>query len=56
MSLGLEKHFNVRWVVNNNHLAAATLKANKAGSDICIYMEDVKMFLTHSVRHNPHYP
>jgi hypothetical protein len=49
MSLGLEKQFNVRWVVNNDHLAAATLRANKVGSDVRIYMEDLKTFLMHSV-------
>jgi hypothetical protein len=49
MSLGLEKHFNLRWVINNDHLAAATLRANKAGSKVCIYVEDVKAFLMHSV-------
>ncbi len=56
MSLGLEKHFDMRWVVNNDHLAAATLRANKAGSNICIYTEDVKTFLMHSVQCNPYYP
>jgi hypothetical protein len=56
MSLGLEKHFDVRWVVDNDHLAAATLRANKAGSDVRIYMEDVKTFLMHSMQQNPCYP
>jgi site-specific DNA-cytosine methylase len=56
MSLGLEKHFDVRWVIDNDHLAAATLRANKAGLDVCIYMEDVKMFLMHSMQQNPCYP
>jgi hypothetical protein len=56
MSLGLEKHFDVRWVVDNNHLAAATLRANKAGLDVRIYMEDVKTFLMHSMQQNPCYP
>jgi site-specific DNA-cytosine methylase len=56
MSLGLEKHFNVRWVIDNDHLVAATLRANKAGSDVCIYMEDMKTFLMHSMQQNPCYP
>ena len=56
MSLGLEKYFKVKWVVDNDHLAAATLRANKAGSDVRIYTEDVKTFLVHSVRGNPCYP
>ena len=56
MSLGLEKHFEVKWVVDSDHLAAATLRANKTGSDVRIYTEDVKTFLMHSVRGNPCYP
>jgi len=56
MSLGLDKHFEVKWVVDNDHLAAATLRANKTGSDVRIYTEDVKTFLMHSVRGNPCYP
>ncbi len=40
MSLGLEKHFNVRWVVDNGHPVAATLRANKVGSNFCIYTEE----------------
>jgi len=56
MSLGLEKHFKVKWVVDSDHLAAATLRANKTGSDVRIYTEDVKTFLMHSVRENPCYP
>ena len=56
MSLGLEKHFEVKWVVDNDHLAAATLRANKTGSDVRMYTENVKTFLMHSVRGNPCYP
>jgi hypothetical protein len=56
MSLGLEKHFDLRWVVDNDHLAAATLRANKAGLDVCIYMEDVKTFLMHSMQKIPAIP
>ena len=56
MSLGLEKHFEVKWVVDNDHLAAATLRANKTGSDVRMYSENVKTFLMHSVRGNPCYP
>mmetsp|Transcript_38829 Transcript_38829/g.93413 ORF Transcript_38829/g.93413 Transcript_38829/m.93413 type:complete len:682 (-) Transcript_38829:36-2081(-) len=56
MSLGLEKYFNVKWVVDNNHLAAATLRANKPNSDAQIYTEDAKVFLKKSVQGNPCYP
>ena len=56
MSLGLEKYFHVKWVVDNDHLAAATLRANKANSDVQIYTEDVKTFLKKSVQGNPCYP
>jgi site-specific DNA-cytosine methylase len=55
MSLGVEKHFKMRWVVDNNHLAAAMLRAIKVGSNICIYTEDVNTFLMHSMRCNPRY-
>lgn len=56
MGLGLEKHFDVKWVVDNDHLAAATLRANKKNSDANIYVEDVKSFLKKSVQGNPCYP
>ena len=56
MSLGMEKYFNVKWVVDNDHLAAATLRANKTNSDVQIYTEDVKTFLKKSVQGNPCYP
>ena len=56
MCLGMEKFFHVKWVVDNDHLAAATLNANKTGSDIHIYTEDVKTFLKKSVRGDPCYP
>jgi hypothetical protein len=49
MSLGLEKHFDVKWVIDNDHLVGATLRANKAGSNVCIYTENMKTFLMHSV-------
>jgi hypothetical protein len=29
MSLGLEKYFNVKWVVDNNEIACSTLNSNK---------------------------
>ena len=56
MSLGLEKYFNVKWVVDNDHMAAATLQANKTSSDVQIYTEDVKTFLKKSFQGNPCYP
>ena len=56
MSLGLEKYFNVKWVVDNDHMAAATLRANKANSDMQIYTEDVKTFLKRSYQGNKCYP
>ena len=57
MHLGLEKYFNVKWVVDNDQLASATLRANKASnSDVNIYTEDVKTFLKRSVQGNPCYP
>jgi len=46
----------VKWVVDNDHLAAATLRANKTNSDVQIYTEDVKTFLKKSVQGNPCYP
>ena len=55
MSLDLEKHFDVKWVVDNNNMASATLQANKTG-DVRIYTEDVKSFLTRSVKGDPCYP
>jgi site-specific DNA-cytosine methylase len=57
MCLGMEKFFDVKWIVDNDHLAAATLRANKTGSNVRIYTEDVKTFLLQSVRgSNPCYP
>jgi len=56
MSLGLEKHFEVKWVVDSNHLAAATLRANKSNADVQIYTEDTKTFLKRSVQGHPCYP
>ncbi|KAL7515579.1 hypothetical protein ACHAXN_012739, partial [Cyclotella atomus] len=56
MSLGLEKYFNVKWVVDNDHLAAATLRANKTNSGMQIYTEDLKTFLKKSFQGNPCYP
>ena len=56
MSLGLEKYFNLKWAVENDYLAGATLRANKANSDVQLYGEDVKSFLKSSVQGNPCYP
>ena len=55
MSLGLEKYFDVKWAVDNDHLAAATLRANKT-SDVKVYDEDAKSFLKKSVQGNQCYP
>ena len=55
MSLDLEKHFDVKWVVDNNNMASATLQANKTG-DVRIYTEDVKSFLKRSVKGDLCYP
>ena len=50
------QHFDVKWVVDSNHLAAATLRANKSSADVQIYTEDVKTFLKRSVQGHPCYP
>lgn len=55
MSLGMERYFDVKWAVDNNHLAAATLRANKK-NDVHIYTEDLKTFLKRSVQGDPCYP
>jgi site-specific DNA-cytosine methylase len=56
MSIGLSKHFNVKWAVDNDHMAAATLQANKTSTETQIYTEDAKTFLKKSVEGNPCYP
>ena len=56
MCLGLEKYFDVKWVVDNDHLAAATLRSNKTNHDVQIYTEDLKVFLKQSFKGNPCYP
>ena len=56
MCLGLEKYFNVKWVVDNDPLAAATLRANKTNADAHIYTEDLKTFLKKSYQGDPCYP
>lgn len=56
MSLGLDKYFDLKWIVDNDHLALATLKANKTGSNTLIYTEDVKTFLKESLQGNNNYP
>jgi len=55
MSLGMEKYFDVKWAVDNNHLAAATFRANKK-DDVQVYTEDLKAFLRKSVQGDPCYP
>lgn len=56
MSLGMEKYFNVRWVVDNNEQACSTLNSNKKDPNVLIYTEDVKKFLLQSIKGNPCYP
>jgi site-specific DNA-cytosine methylase len=56
MSLGLEKYFDVKWVVDNDHLAAATLRANKTNSSTQCYTEDLNAFLKKSFHGDPCYP
>lgn len=56
MSIGLDKCFDLKWIVDNDHLALATLKANKTGSNTLIYTEDVKTFLKESLQGNNNYP
>jgi site-specific DNA-cytosine methylase len=56
MSLGLEKYFDVKWVVDNDHMAAATLRANKINNNVQIYTEDVGTFLKNCAKGNPCYP
>lgn len=43
-------------VVDNDHLAAATLRANKTNKECKIYTEDAKTFLKQTVQGNPCYP
>ena len=59
MSLGLKKAgFDIKWAVDNDHLAAATLRANAANTDhdMKLYTEDAKMFLKKSIQGHPCYP
>ena len=57
MSIGLEKAgFDVKWMVDNDHLAAATYRANTSHNNVQIYTEDAKTFLKKSIQGNPCYP
>ncbi len=56
MSLGLDRYFDLRWIVDKDHLALATLKSNQTGSNALIYTEDVKSFLKESFRGSNGYP
>ena len=56
MCLGLEKYFNVKWVVDCDHLASATLRANKTNANVRIYTEDLKTFLKKSYQGDSCYP
>ncbi len=56
MSLGMEKYFDVKWIVDNNEIACATLNSNKKNFSGLVYTEDVKKFLLQSIKGNPCYP
>lgn len=57
MSLGLEKAgFDVKWVVDSDELALATLTANKRNSDMNVYTEKLHSFLKNCVQEDPAYP
>jgi hypothetical protein len=57
MSLGLEKAgFDVKWVVDSDELAAATLTANKTNSDMNVYTEKLSTFLKSCMQEDPAYP
>jgi site-specific DNA-cytosine methylase len=56
MSLGMEKYFNVKWVVDNNEIACSTLNSNKKNSNVLVYTEDVRKFILRSMKGNPCYP
>jgi hypothetical protein len=56
MSLGMEKYFDVKWIVDNNEIACATLNSNKKDFSGRVYTEDVKKFLLQSIKANPCYP
>jgi hypothetical protein len=56
MSLGLEKAgFDVKWVVDSDELAAATLTANKTNS-VNVYTEKLSKFLKSCLQEDPAYP
>jgi len=48
--------FDCKWAVDNDPVAAATLRANKSTTGLRVYVEDVKSFLKNSIAENPCYP
>jgi len=57
MSLGLKNAgFDVKWIVENNELAAATYKANTTNPDVEIYTASVRSFLKQCIEGNPGCP
>ena len=58
MSLGLENAgFDIKWVVDSDPLAAATLAANKRNlDDVNVYTEKLSSFLKNCVQEDPAYP
>ncbi len=58
MSLGLEKAgFDVKWVVDSDEVAAATLAANKRSTtNTAIYTEKLSSFLKKCIQQDPGYP
>lgn len=59
MSLGMEKAgFDVKWLVDSDEVAAATLAANKRSSNMntAIYTEKVSSFLKKCIQQDPGYP
>jgi len=58
MSLGLEKAgFDVKWIVDSDEVAAATLTANKRSSNmINVYTEKLSSFLKNCIQEDSAYP
>ena len=58
MSIGLENAgFDVKWVVDSNHLAVTTLAANRRNpGDVNVYAEKLSAFLKNCIKDDPAYP
>ena len=58
MSIGLENAgFDVKWVVDSNHLAVTTLAANRRNpGDVNVYAEKLSTFLKSCIKQSPAYP